>query len=198
MVSLIISIQSAHKYDTCVNTFYCFTVIHGYYFCISVETEPLIVDDVAVSADESNARESKSLPFDAIIESKPTVEEEQVQEVVQEVVKEVSEKEAPEAPKSGVMMLVGLLSIFVGFYTFGCRGMISDVLEQLYGQVEEESGIVMSKLIYGSSSALAILIGLNTFFVTEKRLKACIEFVWGVLICSIIMTGIYFTYDFTA
>jgi len=62
-------------------------------------------------------------------------------------------------------------------------------------RVEDATGVEMHQIVTGVVGSMLFLVAMKGIFASEKRLKALIEFVWGVFICSIVISGMYFTYD---
>ena len=186
----------------------------------TIEAEPLIVDDVIISVDEPNPQETEGFEVSEIVDkpkqSNHEVEKCESKSEVQPVQENVQKCQVnqPVEKKSnraffGTFFIVIVCSC-IGAYTFNylnpqlLNGLeqISSTMQEYFTmiqmRIEETCGIDMPKMISGSLSALIFLVSLNILFSDEKRFKAFIEFVWGVFICSIVMTGMYFTYYFTA
>ena len=45
---------------------------------------------------------------------------------------------------------------------------------------------------------MLFLVFMRYFVASEKRVKALIEFVWGTIVCTVVIIGIYFTYSLAA
>lgn len=186
----------------------------------TIEAEPLIVDDVVVSVDESNPQDSEDFELSEIVDEPKSsndevkkeeskTEEQPVQENVQKCqVNQPTEKKSYGAFLVVFFILIVCTCIMASKFNYlnpqllNEPEQISSTMQEysamIQMRIEETSGIDMPKMISGSVSALIFLVSLNAFFSDEKRFKAFIEFVWGVFICSVVMTGMYFTYDLTA
>jgi len=65
----------------------------------------------------------------------------------------------------------------------------------LRSTAENKSGINLQTLAISIIGTIIVLLNsLRMVLVSEKRLKALIEFTWGAFVCTIVIAGVYFTY----
>lgn len=179
-----------------------------------VEADPLIVDDIS-SMDEFDPQEKDRFedelkPDEVEVQEPQSASEVVTEEVVkEEVFQDITVEKTDKSKSSGSALAIAvvLLSVCIGVYKYNHMNTIN-VLNQMYSavvscsatiqsNVKERSGLEMPKLIFGSISSLGLLAILKNFIADEKKLTSFMEFVWGVFVCSLVMTGMYFTYDLT-
>ena len=76
--------------------------------------------------------------------------------------------------------------------------LLSDRLKNNLSDLDSANEKDIFTLALAAFGITTIFMSVRVFLGSEKQLKLVLEFVWGIFVYSIVATGVYFTYGFTA